>query len=59
LTSGAPHHMERYQRIAHEVFIAIHSTIDSLRPTNGFATRSYTSQHRRGPEHYKLLRHTH
>ena len=56
LKSGAPRLMERYQRIAHEVFIAIRSTIDSLPPLTTTLPRCYSSLLTRGPEHYRLLR---
>jgi hypothetical protein len=56
LQSGTPHLNERYQRIAHEVFIAIRSTVDSLAPAHASPPRCYLPQSARGPEHYQLLR---
>ena len=56
LDSGTPHLTERYQRIAHEVFIAIRSTIDSFTALPPTMPRSYAASQPRGPEHYQLLR---
>lgn len=55
LQSGTPHLTERYQRITHEVFIAIRSTVDSLAVVAAPPQRGYSLSERRGPEHYQVL----
>ena len=56
LESGTPHLTESYQRMTHEIFIAIRSTVDSFMPSNTGSTRLYIPSQNRGPEHYQLLR---
>ncbi len=56
LDSGTPHLTERYQRITHEVFIAIRSTIDTVIAVPSTTPRFYVAPQKRGPEHYQLLR---
>jgi hypothetical protein len=56
LKSGTPHLTARYQRMTHEIFIAIRSTIDSFAAARVDSARLYTPPQKRGPEHYQVLR---
>jgi hypothetical protein len=56
--TGTPHLTERYQRITHEIFCAIRSTVDTFAAAPPPLPHHYGVRERRGVQHYNLLRRT-